>query len=249
MSASAVSNSNWESTAVQNLVRYRPSGTYYARFRVGGKLVWKSLETTVFSVAKQRLPDTIREHRANGESGKAFTNGKMTVNDAAVVYLAKVNASVSLKPRSKGYREMFIGSIRRSWPALFETDVRKVSERDCEEWLGKDQRNYAPTVIDNSIGTLRAVFDEAVSAGARFNNPAADLSREGAREAAGAAVMRGVPVWRQLQGRIGADFRAAHSSRACYPDARYCVMRGGGDRRPRRGRCRADQGCRARARR
>ena len=34
----------WQTTAVQNLVRYAPSGTYFARFRVGGKLVWKSLE-------------------------------------------------------------------------------------------------------------------------------------------------------------------------------------------------------------
>ena len=53
----------WEATAVQNLVRYRPAGTYFARFRVNGKRVWKSLETTVFSVAKQRLPETMREHR------------------------------------------------------------------------------------------------------------------------------------------------------------------------------------------
>ena len=53
----------------------------------------------MFSVAKQRLPDTIREHRAKAESAKAFINGKMTVNDAALVYLDKVNASVSLKPR------------------------------------------------------------------------------------------------------------------------------------------------------
>jgi hypothetical protein len=31
----------WQTTAVQNLVRYAPSGTFFARFRVGGKLVWK----------------------------------------------------------------------------------------------------------------------------------------------------------------------------------------------------------------
>ena len=51
----------WQPTAVQNLVRYAPSGTYFARFRVGGKLVWKSLKTATFSVAKQRLPDTLRD--------------------------------------------------------------------------------------------------------------------------------------------------------------------------------------------
>ncbi len=77
----------WEATSEQNLVRYRPAGTYFARFRVNGKPLWKSLETTVFSVAKQRLPETIREHRAKLESVAAVTIGKMTVGDAARVYL------------------------------------------------------------------------------------------------------------------------------------------------------------------
>ena len=52
-----------------------------------------------------------------------------------------------------------------------------MSERDCENWLIRFQQQYAPTVVNNSIGTLRGVFDEAISTGARFNNPAAKLSR------------------------------------------------------------------------
>src|SRR6266487_4380658 len=167
----------WESTTVQNLIRYRPSGTYFARFKVGGKLVRQSLETAVFSVAKQRLPDKIREYRSRHESVKAFAGGKMTVGDAVEVYRGKVRANASLKPRSKDYREMTLDFIQRSWPALFEIDVRKVSERDCENWLLRFQQQYAPTVVNNSIGTLRAVFDEAIGTGARFNNPAAALSR------------------------------------------------------------------------
>jgi hypothetical protein len=75
------------------------------------------------------LPDTISEHRVKGESANAFANGKMAFNDAATVLLDKIKANVSLKPRSKYYRELIIGFIRRSWPAVFETDVRKVSER------------------------------------------------------------------------------------------------------------------------
>ena len=167
----------WEHTTVQNLLRYRPSGTYFARFKVGGKLIRQSLETAVFSVAKQRLPDKIRDYRSRHESVKAFADGKMTVGDAAEVYLRKTRASVSLKPRSKDYREMMMDFIQRSWPALLETDVRRVSDRDCENWLARYQQQYAPTVVNNSIGTLRAVFDEAISTGARFNNPAAGLSR------------------------------------------------------------------------
>ena len=131
----------------------------------------------MFSVAKQRLPDKVREFRYRHESAKAFAHGRMTVADAAEAYLRKIRASVSLKPRSKDYYKMIIDFIRRSWPPLMETDVRKVSDRDCENWLSRYQQQYAPTVVNNSIGTLRAVFDEAVRTGARFSNPASGLSR------------------------------------------------------------------------
>jgi hypothetical protein len=65
----------WQATAIQNLIRYRPSGTYFAGFRVGGRLVWKSLKTTAFSVAKKRMPDTLRDHRSKLESVAAFAVG------------------------------------------------------------------------------------------------------------------------------------------------------------------------------
>jgi integrase len=174
---SVVAKPVWETTAVQNLIRYRPAGTYFARFKINGKPILKSLKTTVFSVAKQRLPDTMREHRAKLESVTAVGIGKMTVGDAARVYLEKVRANVSLKPRSKDYREMMIDFINRSWPVLFGTDVRRVSERDCQEWLVRFQKHYAPSVVNNAVGTLRAVFAEAVDSGARFGDPAANLTR------------------------------------------------------------------------
>jgi hypothetical protein len=60
---------------------------------------------------------------------------------------------------------------------LFETGVRKVSDRDCEQWLAGFQKAYVPSVVNNAIGLLRAVFQEAIGAGARFNNPAGGLSR------------------------------------------------------------------------
>jgi hypothetical protein len=148
----------WQTTAMQNLVRYGPSGTYFARFRVGGKLVWKSLKTATFSVAKQRLPDTLRDHRSKLESFTAFADGKMTVADAAEVYLQKVRASVLLKPRSQDYRKMMIDFIRRSWPSLFATDVRKVTQRDCEIWLSRCHawpRQFAARSKRGSIQDLR----------------------------------------------------------------------------------------------
>jgi hypothetical protein len=70
-----------------------------------------------------------------------------------------------------------IDFINRSWPALSGTDVRRVSERDCQSWLIRFQKQYSPSVVNNAIGTLRFVFAEAVNSGAGFGNPAANLSR------------------------------------------------------------------------
>ena len=94
----------------------------------------------MFSVAKQRLRDKIRQFRARNESVKAFANGKMTVGDAARSYATKIDASgASLKPRTKDYYTMVLGFVERSWPSLFETDVRRVSDRDCKKWLADFQ--------------------------------------------------------------------------------------------------------------
>jgi hypothetical protein len=56
--------------------------------------------------------DMIREHRAKVDSVTAFANPKMNVGDATAVYLRKVSSNVSLKPRSKDYREMTVDFIR-----------------------------------------------------------------------------------------------------------------------------------------
>jgi integrase len=169
--------SEWESTRTQNLVRYRPSGTYFARFKVGSKLIRKSLKTPVFSVAELRLPDTIKEHRKNQEARRNFATGKMTFGEAVQIYKDKLAANPELKPRSKSYYKMILEFIERSWPALFQSDIREVSERACQEWLKRYRSNYAASVVNNSIGVLRAVFAEALDAGARFGNPALSLKR------------------------------------------------------------------------
>jgi integrase len=171
------SKSEWESTRVQNLIRYRPSGTFFARFKVGGKLIRRTLDTTVFSVAELRLPDKIKEHRAGHEASQALGNGKMTFGDVLKVYRAKIEASQDLKPKSKYYYGMLLDFMVKSWPGLEEKDIRSVAEKDCAAWLGRYQKRYAPSVVNNSIGLLRAIFKEAVDAGARFGNPAVSLKR------------------------------------------------------------------------
>ena len=54
------SESQWANSPVANLVRYVPFGIYFARARVSGKLIRRSLKTDVLSVAQLRLSDLLK---------------------------------------------------------------------------------------------------------------------------------------------------------------------------------------------
>jgi len=90
-------DSQWKRTPVSNLVRYEPSGIYFARLRVGGKLIRQSLKTDGFSVAQLRLGDLIEAEREKLEARATSANGKMTFGDAMETYRQQLEANPSLK--------------------------------------------------------------------------------------------------------------------------------------------------------
>jgi len=49
------SESDWVKTPVANLIRYKPSGVYFARVRIRGKLFRQPPKTIATSIAKLRL--------------------------------------------------------------------------------------------------------------------------------------------------------------------------------------------------
>src|SRR5437016_2581465 len=109
---------DWESTGTQNLIRYWPSGTYFARFKIGRKPFRKSLKTKSLTTAKLRLNDMVRQYHAKFELGSALQSGKMSFGQAMTAYLEGVESNVSLKPASKLYRKMLSSFIVKTWPEL-----------------------------------------------------------------------------------------------------------------------------------
>ena len=74
--------SPWIKAPVANLVRYKPSGIYFARAKIGGKLIRQSLKTHVLSIAKFRLSDLLAAEQKKVDRQKTIAVGKMTVGDA-----------------------------------------------------------------------------------------------------------------------------------------------------------------------
>ncbi|MGA9779122.1 MAG: site-specific integrase [Verrucomicrobiia bacterium] len=177
-SSSKNTDPRWQKTPVANLVRHVQSGNYYARIRVRGKLIWKSLKTDRISVAKLRLSDFQREERQRAAARKAVARGKMTFADALQTYRERLKGDHSLKERSKTYREERITALLKSWSELAQTDVAQISKSDCLSWAAQYGQAASPSAFNNTVGTLKLILDVAVEAGARYDNPAVHIKRK-----------------------------------------------------------------------
>jgi integrase len=178
---SADSGKEWQKTQYSNLIRYVPSGTYFARLRVNGNLIRKSLKTDVLSVAKLRLGDLAKQERESAETIQSASKGKMTFGDCVAIFKTQTEASNLLKPTSKLYRREVVESIARSWPGIGSLDVRRISANDCNSWAAKYSSQYSATRYNGALGVLRAIFNVAITTGALHRNPALGIKRAKAR--------------------------------------------------------------------
>lgn len=184
----------WERTSVQNLLRNAESGRYFGRWTIGGKQIWRKLETDVFSVAKLRLADKAAEIEALRRSGKAVTAGSGTVGDLMAVYQQRTNSDTELKPASITARLVALKKLHKTWPELAGLKPLQVTTPAVAEWATRfkaDGTNFRPpgakttirgnsaTSVNRAIDTLRRVMDIAVERGAIHTNPVVTKTESG----------------------------------------------------------------------
>lgn len=167
----------WQKTQYANLIRYVPSGTYFARFRVKGKLVWRGLKTDKISIAQLRLADEMDKERRKAENATAIAKGKMTVGDAIHIYEERVQGRIDFKPRTKAYHAERIESLLKSWPDLKAMDITKVTKSDCLKWAARYGQGISATTFNHALGILRAILEIGTEVGLRFDNPVKAVKR------------------------------------------------------------------------
>jgi integrase len=174
--------SQWQKTPVANLVRNTASGVYYARARIKGKLIWKSLKADTLSVAKLRLGDFLKQEHKRVEISEAAERGRMTFDAALTIFKKRLEEAHHLKPRAKEYRQNTIEALLKTWANLESVDVRKISVADCLQWASGFAQKYSPSFFNNTVGTLRMVLKIAIDAGARYGNPASEIKKAKIRQ-------------------------------------------------------------------
>lgn len=163
--------SDWQKTPFANLVRYKPSQVYFARLKVKGKLIRRSLKTTLISVAKLRLADLDKVERQKAQSFSAAANGKMTFGDALAIFKSRLAANPSTKPRTKEYYTYRITALLHSWPELEQTDITRITNTECLDWSHRFAKNNSSSNHNHTVSILRKTFAIAVESGARYDNP------------------------------------------------------------------------------
>lgn len=181
MSGAKQVESTWIKSPVANLYQYRPTGGYYARPRVKGKIISKTLKTDKLHVAKLRLADFLKGINYRVAVQGNFLKGKMTFGMAAQEFKAQLEANQKLKPRSKNYRLERLKAIEKSWPELGRMDIAKITKADCEAWSRNFGKASSAQAFNNTVGTLRMIFDIAINAGARYDNPASRIEKHAIR--------------------------------------------------------------------
>jgi integrase len=173
---------NWRKTSVQHLYEFLPSGTMFARFHCGGKLIRQSLKTKLVGIGDMRLRALIDKEEKRAKARKAMAGGRMTMGQAWLVYQEDLDKRVvrgemmadgKIKPRTRAYYNERGRALFASWRGLAKVDARDVTREECERWL--DRFEGSATAVNNTRRVLEAILDVAVKAGAIYENPATDL--------------------------------------------------------------------------
>jgi integrase len=163
----------WVKTPYPNLIRYKPSGNYFGRVRVNGKLIRRSLETHVLTVAKLKLSDFLQDHRR-----LAINKGESVLGEVIIeMFKNEIEDDHNNKPRTKLYKREILTALNKWWPELYSADIAKISRKDCNEWAARYGKKYSPTRYNGALGIVRRIFEIAVEHGYRVDNPAKFVDR------------------------------------------------------------------------
>ncbi len=160
---------------VPNLLQYVSTGTFYGRVTVDGKIYRESLETTVYSVAKQKLPDYVKEKLRK----KRQIGAPATFAEARKLYEQDLENDHALSESMKRYRRYCIRKLLNTWPGLDDLRLNRINEAECKEWAGRLAKDLDAQYFNNTLGTLRGILKRAGIVG--IDDPTKDVKRLGVK--------------------------------------------------------------------
>ena len=146
---------------------------YYVRTKVHGRTIWKTLQTNDFRVAKLRAPKELGDLQKRRNASSSLEKGSRPL----VTWRNYTEFGFSPIRVSSHHRCQTIDAILRLRPEWNERLIRDIRETDCLRWAAAYSGKVHGTRFNNTVGTLRAIFELGLQNGLLADNPARSIGR------------------------------------------------------------------------
>ena len=185
------------------LYRYS-NGTYYARFQVRRKDVWRSLKTKDRDHAKRLLKDEQEKFdRINTETAR------LSLSELCKDYLATIR---NLKPNTRKPKERVVQAINARWPGGASMRVSEITDQ-ADRFLAKF--TFGESRRNGFVTVLRELFDLAIRKRCITSSPVAHIKYKRRPDP-----VRLTPSFEEFQAII-ADIRAQPFNGAAHDSADF----------------------------
>jgi integrase len=149
----------------ESLYRYSSNRVYYARIKMDGKEIKRSLRTTDPALARRSLAALKDELRQTDRS-----QGRVTLAELADRYFKTIQHQ---KPKTVERKTFIVGRIERDWPAGALTQVSRIRPSDVDLWLSR--YSFGSASRNLFISCVKEIFDFAMRDRIIAASPAAHL--------------------------------------------------------------------------
>ena len=150
MSTGAKQSSAFEKVG-ECLYRYS-NGVYYARLKIDGKEIRRSLRTTDRDLAKRKLRQ-LRDEQELVDRSK----GKTTLAELCDQYLATVQHQ---KPKTVERKTLIVRRIKSDWPTGATTQIHKIRPSDVRRWLAR--YSFGPVSRNQHLRLFKELMQWAI---------------------------------------------------------------------------------------
>jgi integrase len=152
------------------LYLYQRTGVYYARLKVRGRQLTRSLRTHDKALAK-RLLNQLRHEQQQLDPG--------TLDQSLAALCERYASSFAHQSKStRQTKELVLRRVLEWWPTGKFTPVQRIKASDCEAWLASLHRRlpkFGPATRNAHLWTLRDLLESAVRDRLIVQSPAAHL--------------------------------------------------------------------------
>jgi integrase len=150
----------WLSTRIPNLFQLQEGGRFYGRVKIEGESVRKSLDTTSFAVARERLRDWLLSLKVV-KTAPGNTFGSLI--ESYVEWLAGEKVKEEIGASTIAYKEELLDQIRKTWPGFDTFKLETLTEQGMRNWQVAHRGKYSATRTNGALTVLRELIALAVS--------------------------------------------------------------------------------------